>query len=232
MSRQIFEVKFSGVQALGEREFTGHGSVFGNVDLGGDIVAPGAFAASLAAHRKAGTWPVMAWQHDVTRVPGKWLSIVEDAKGLAVHGVLAETPLGDEVRELLKLEAVGGLSVGYRTVLSDYTRDGHRLLKQLDLLEVSVVSMPMNSQATVAAVKRNDVASAVRTLRDYETLCRGAYGLSRAGAKRLAERTYAAFCDAIGSDPAEADLKHLADETDAAVAIAILRASAERIRSI
>jgi hypothetical protein len=76
------------IKSLSDREFDGHGSIFGNVDLGGDIVLPGAFKRSLAQHRKEGSLPQMFWMHDPSRVPGKWLSMSEDEDGLAVKGVL------------------------------------------------------------------------------------------------------------------------------------------------
>jgi hypothetical protein len=45
------------LKALSDREFEGHGSVFGNVDLGGDVVTRGAFKRSLAKHKADGTMP-------------------------------------------------------------------------------------------------------------------------------------------------------------------------------
>lgn len=141
------------IKSLAEREFEGHGSVFRNTDLGGDIVVPGAFKRTLAQHRKAGSLPQMFWAHDPSRVPGKWLEMHEDANGLKVRGVLADTDLGNEIHTLLKMEAVRGLSIGYRTLDADYDADGNRLIKEAELWEVSVVSLPMNPLAQVAHVK-------------------------------------------------------------------------------
>src|SRR6185312_7368346 len=141
------------VKALGAREFEGHGSVFKNVDLGGDVVMPGAFAKSLAQHRSDGMMPPMFWMHDPSQVPGKWLDMGEDEKGLSVRGELVDTPLGNEIRTLLQKNAVRGLSIGYVPTEVDYDKDGNRLLKQIDLWEVSVVSLAMNPFARVDAVK-------------------------------------------------------------------------------
>ena len=49
------------IKSLEKREFDGHGSIFKNVDLGGDIVLPGVFKRTLSSHRKAGTLPQMFW---------------------------------------------------------------------------------------------------------------------------------------------------------------------------
>lgn len=142
--------KGSGLQA---REFDGYGSVFGNEDLGGDIVLPGAFARSLAEYRASKTLPQMFWMHKMDQVPGKWLSMAEDEEGLAVKGVLAETQLGNEMYTLLKMDAVRGLSIGYRAIDYDWDKDGRRLLKEVKLWEVSLVSLGMNPLAEVTGVK-------------------------------------------------------------------------------
>lgn len=141
------------IKALSDREFDGHGSVFNNIDLGGDIVLPGAFKRSLVEHREEGRLPQMFWMHDPSRVPGKWIDMEEDKKGLVVKGVLAETDLGNEIHTLLKMEAVRGLSIGYRTIDQDFDKDGNRLIKEAELWEVSIVSLPMNPKAQIAHVK-------------------------------------------------------------------------------
>lgn len=141
------------IKGLQDKQFEGHGSIFGNVDLGGDIVLPGAFQKSLAQHKKAGSLPQMFWMHDQSRVPGKWLGMSEDSEGLAVKGVLADTELGNEIHTLLKMEAVRGLSIGYVTTDQGFDKQGNRLIKEADLWEVSVVSLPMNPLAQVAHVK-------------------------------------------------------------------------------
>lgn len=139
------------IKALNKREFEGHGAVFGNVDWGGDTIMPGAFKRTLAEH--AGDLPPMFWSHDSSRVPGKWLDMREDEKGLYVKGMLADTDLGSEIYELLKIDAVSGMSIGYMTRESDYTDDGVRKIRDLDLFEVSLVSLPMNPKAQVVHVK-------------------------------------------------------------------------------
>ena len=179
------------VKNLKNKEFDGHGSIFGNEDLGGDIVLPGAFNATLADHREKGTLPQMFWMHDPSRVPGKWLSMGEDSNGLKVKGVLADTPLGDEIHTLLTMEAVKGLSIGYRVVEDDWTKDGQRLLKQVDLWEVSVVSLPMNPLAQVVHAKSqlSQRGEYVPTAREFEHTLRDV-GCSQRVAKRILAKVY------------------------------------------
>jgi HK97 family phage prohead protease len=179
------------IKSLTEREFEGHGSVFKNVDLGGDIVLPGAFKRSLKEHRDAGALPQMFWMHDPSRVPGKWLEMSEDKKGLAVRGVLADTDLGNEIHTLLKMDAVRGLSIGYVTRDQDFDKDGNRLIKEADLWEVSVVSLPMNPLAQVAHVKSRLSAAGeyVPTVREFERHLRDV-GCSQKVAKILISKMF------------------------------------------
>ena len=174
------------IKAISDREFEGHGSIFGNEDLGGDVVIPGAFQRSLAAHRKANSLPQMFWMHDPSRVPGKWLSMSEDDSGLKVKGILADTPLGNEIHTLLQMDAVKGLSIGYRTIDQDFDDDGRRLLKEIELWEVSVVSLPMNPLAQVAHAKSqlSAIGEYVPTLKEFGHILRNA-GCSRSVTKRL-----------------------------------------------
>ena len=179
------------IKSLSDREFEGHGSVFKNIDLGGDIVLPGAFKRSLKQHKDSGQLPQMFWMHDPSRVPGKWLDMSEDKKGLVVRGVLADTDLGNEIHTLLKMDAVRGLSIGYVTRDQDFDKDGNRLIKEADLWEVSVVSMPMNPLAQVAHVKSRLSAAGeyVPTVREFERVLRDV-GCSQKVAKILISKMF------------------------------------------
>lgn len=143
------------IKALNEREFEGYGSTFGNPDWGGDVVLPGAFKESLKRHTDEDSLPLMFWAHDPAQVPGRWLEMKEDKRGLYVKGELAPTQLGDEVRTLLGMKAVRGLSIGFSIPPHgvDYDEDGNRLIREAELWEVSVVSLPMNPKAQVVHAK-------------------------------------------------------------------------------
>ena len=159
----------------------GYGSVFGNVDRGGDIVAPGAFAKSIASGRKV----KMLWQHDSEKPIGVWEVITEDEKGLKVEGRFANTQKAVEARELVKMGAIDGLSIGYRITDSEFDKDGNRLIKEAELWEISVVTFAMNESATIDAVK-----AAEMTKTELERFLTGA-GMSRSVAKTLIAKGYA-----------------------------------------
>jgi uncharacterized protein len=159
----------------------GYGSVFGVRDQHGDIVEPGAFAETIAAHKAAGTMPAMLWSHDQASPIGVWTEIAEDAKGLRIAGQInVETQKGKEARSLLKQGAVSGLSIGYlpRAGGAEVDRDGVRRLKAVDLWEVSIVTFPSNPAARVSGVKADSRADIERILREA--------GLPKAAATKLA----------------------------------------------
>jgi hypothetical protein len=143
------------IKRLNDREFEGYGSVFGNVDLGNDIIAKGAFRKTLQRYRDEGALPLMFWAHDHAQVPGMWTDMQEDERGLYVKGVLAETQLGNEVRTLLNMKAVRGLSIGFSIAPGgvEYDDEGVRVIKGVDLYEVSIVSLPCNPRANVVHAK-------------------------------------------------------------------------------
>lgn len=135
--------------------FAGYASVFGVSDSYADVVVEGAFARSLAESRASGQMPAMLWQHDPSRPIGVWTDLKEDRAGLKVHGKLAiGTQAGREAYELLRLGAINGLSIGYVTVASEIEpRRRQRVLTDLELWEISLVTFPANPDARVTNVK-------------------------------------------------------------------------------
>lgn len=130
----------------------GYASFFGEVDRGGDVVVRGAYAKSLAALKAAGGQVKMLWQHDPAQPIGVWDEVCEDARGLHVKGwLLTDIARGREAARLIEAGALDGLSIGYRTVTAVKDDRGRRLLKELELWEVSLVTFPMLPSARVGA---------------------------------------------------------------------------------
>ena len=131
---------------------SGYASLFGKRDQGGDVVARGAYAGSLKRLNGAGRAVKMLWQHDPAQPIGVWDEVREDAQGLWVKGrILTEVDKGREAAALLTAGAIDGLSIGYRTVKAERDGKGKRLLSELELWEVSLVTFPMLPEARVAA---------------------------------------------------------------------------------
>jgi HK97 family phage prohead protease len=168
----------------------GYASVFGGApDSYGDIIAPGCFAETLAKHRREGTSPLMLWGHDSTQPPiGNWTDLAEDGKGLWVKGDLdLDDPMGIRVHRALKRKAMKGLSIGYETLDSenDPKRPGVRILKSVDLWEVSPVNFPAQRRAAVDNVKSYTSGGGLPSLPEFEEFLREA-GFSKSQAKAIA----------------------------------------------
>lgn len=131
--------------------FSGYAALFGEPDQSGDVIAPGAFAASLARRALSGPSVKLLWQHDPSTPIGVWDEIREDSRGLYVSGRLAlETQAGREAAALLAMGALDGLSIGYRATVAESLPEGGRRLSEIDLWEISLVTFPMAPGARIS----------------------------------------------------------------------------------
>lgn len=162
--------------------FEGYASTFGDRDLGGDVVVAGAFAKSIKARGIRGI--KMLADHDRTKRIGVWTDIAEDEKGLYVKGrLLLEKQDGRDAYIDLKEGALDAMSIGFVTKLDSYDgRRKARMLKEVDLREVSLVPFPMNENSRVSRVKSISEFSADE-IREIEATLR-TKGLSRTDAAK------------------------------------------------
>lgn len=136
------------VKEFNEAGFTGYASKFGNVDLGGDVVAKGAFIGATNV-------PILI-SHDTSKVIGVTTTIYEDDAGLFIDAKLANTKEANDVRELMAMGALTGLSIGYMVKHQSRKTEGGKsfnLIDAVDLFEVSVTPIPMNQEARIESVK-------------------------------------------------------------------------------
>jgi len=190
-----FELKAE--DATSERGmFEGYGSVFGNVDFGGDIVRAGAFTKSLLEWQAKGELPQLLYYHESRNIIGDWLTMSEDAKGLKVSGKLwinGEARLEDAVRAHNVMRGTGpkGLSIGYSVVESEVIEFNGGMIREIievKLFEVSVAPFAMNEKADVTGVKKNELLSK----REVEKKLRDA-GFSRESSKAILAGGYEAL---------------------------------------
>jgi HK97 family phage prohead protease len=176
----MVEVKFDDA---GAGTFEGYASVFGGVDSYGDTILPGAYRKTLKKRER----PIrMRWNH-WGPVIGKWLEIGEDEKGLKVKGEL--TPghsVAQDVYASLKHGAIDGMSIGYRPVQIRELGDGKRELKEIELVEISVVEEPADLAARVGGVKA--WLDGCDSLKDIEARLRDGAGFSWNDATALVSR--------------------------------------------
>lgn len=120
---------------------------WGEPDAYGDVVAPGAFAASIAERATK-----FLYEH-LTPI-GKQLELRETDDGLFGRWSVVDTTAGTDAYKLAKAGVLDSLSIGYVPLEWELRGDGARVLQKVDLYEVSAVALPANSNAVITDVKR------------------------------------------------------------------------------
>jgi len=198
---RYFEVK-----AHSDGTFEGYLAVFGEEDSYSDVVVRGAFKESLAKHKSNNRLPALLWQHDSREPIGIFTDMIEDNKGLFVKAELFihDIPRAKQAHKLLSTGGMSGMSIGYKVIESDVNASGVRLLKEVDLMEGSLVTFPAQDNARIVSVK-----DAIGNIRDFENFLRDA-GLSRKQAKALLADGYKAIqCDADDNKDEQKEMNNL-----------------------
>lgn len=145
MERAFIETKLIGSD---DGVVSGLAWKFGEPDRVGDWIEPGAF--------KGAKLPIpMLFGHDMNDPVGTWDAAVEKSGGLHLTGKLLidDVARAREVRALVKSGAVRGLSIGFITRKANARKGGGRTIKSLELLEASLVTIPMHAGAKVTFAK-------------------------------------------------------------------------------
>ena len=131
---------------------SGYASVFDIVDSHGDIVQKDAFAKVIKDFNDGRNIPLL-WQLDSSQPVGVIESLIEDEYGLYIHAkILTSTFRGLESYNLIKADVICNFSIGYKPIryYTDYERNA-RILEEIDLWEVSLVTFPANAQSCITA---------------------------------------------------------------------------------
>lgn len=190
--------------------FSGYAAIFGNVDLGGDVIERGAFKEFVK--NKDGKITVL-WQHS-SRDPIGVASVHQDEKGLAFEGQLVlEDPVARRIQAHMKAGSVNGMSIGYDVLDggAEVMNSGVRRLTSLKLWEISPVTFGMNPLAHVADAKS---AGDIVTIREFEDFLRDAGGFSSRQAKLLASGGWSAYQKARDGSGDNAGIKQLVHYLD------------------
>lgn len=132
--------------------FAGYAAIFRKRDSGGDTIMPGAFKGSLERRLADGLKLPLLWQHRPDQQIGWIESAGEDERGLRVVARVDATD--SAAARALTQGAVNGLSFGYRVLQGRALPDG-RELNDLDIIEVSLVTRPMQPLARVHYVEND-----------------------------------------------------------------------------
>lgn len=187
----MHEIK-AGKDDDGSMTFSGYGAYFNNIDSYGDIIVPGAFKNAVNYAKRTGDYPALMVQHgaDGYTPVGIFTKMAEDENGLYVEGKLADTERGREYYTLMRMEprpAIKGMSIGYFTKKAEYPSEENRKsfpkgctrkILDVELVEISLVTVPANKKATITGVKSEFV------IRDAEKALKEA-GYSSSEAKTI-----------------------------------------------
>lgn len=157
--KQLVQVKMGEEMGLAEGEFQAYASVFDNKDSYGDIVRPGAFKGTLERWAAKDALIPLLFGHrmddpdfNIGHVDAK-----EDDHGLWVHGYIdLEAPKGASTHRAMKAGRLSQMSFAYDVLDGGWeTKDGDEYfeLRELELYEVSVVTVGANSETEILAVK-------------------------------------------------------------------------------
>jgi HK97 family phage prohead protease len=125
----------------------GYAVLFGVADQMGDVVRAGAFAASLA--RRIEPLPMLA-EHEPRLLAGYWTEVGEDGRGLYLRGEIRDDRPGAARARRMIARGIDGLSIGFVPIVAHPHAKG-RVLLEIDLLEVSIVTHPMQPLARLTA---------------------------------------------------------------------------------
>lgn len=152
------------------RTITGYAAAFGNEDLGGDIIEPGAFKKTIKERGPKGSNRIFFLnQHDTWQIVSKPTVLKEDSYGLYHESPVPDTTLGNDVLKLFDAGIMDSFSIGYK-VITENTINNANHLKELFLYEYSGVTFPMNESAISTGVKSaEDISVKIKRM---EKFCR------------------------------------------------------------
>lgn len=129
-------------------KFYGYASVFNIEDYYNDIILNGAFRETI----KNKSDIALLWQHDQDNIIGKIDRLEEDYVGLYVEGQIL-VDKNNNIYNFIKNNIINGLSIGYRVKETEFDEKGRRIIKSIDLMEISVVSFPANKFSNIIYCK-------------------------------------------------------------------------------
>ncbi|KGQ38073.1 peptidase U35 [Gallibacterium anatis] len=172
---KIKDLQFKAQAVKDDGFFAGYCNVFDVKDSYDEIVRKGAFLASINAWQSRGKMPPVLWNHDRNQPIGVWTTLKEDEHGLYGEGrlLINDVAKAKEVHALLMAGAIDGLSIGYRLNKWSYDEQNEILeLLDIDLTEISVVTMPANEESRISVVKSALEKGSLPTLSEFEKALR------------------------------------------------------------
>ena len=193
--------------AASDGEFSGYGSVFGNLDSKNDIIMPGAYDEVLKSGDQVPVYINHGWLRGELPV-GSWSGLKQDTRGLFGDAkLIMQMPSAVNAYWAMKSGLVTGLSVAiipdHKT--SERRPDGTRVIHSIKAMkEISIVNDPANDSSRVLSVKFRDEMDDIHNIKDFESFLRDAGGFTKGAAQVLTAKAKELFClrDADNNDEA------------------------------
>lgn len=196
MNFQACEIKTSDAGV-----FEGYASVFDGIDSYNDTIVKGAYKETLVNRKRdvAMYFNHASFRSDMPARIGKWNYLEEDSKGLYVRGQLSlGHPTANAIYAGMKNETLDGLSIGFTIPEGGYElRDNIRYLKQINLVEISVVDNPADNEARISLDSVKHEIESIKSIREAEEFLREVANLSNSSAKALLAQIKSAIRDEL-----------------------------------
>ena len=128
-------------------------------DSYGDIIEPGAFTKTIAKRKETGHPFPLCWNHDFSSVIGVVDTIEEKEVGPYIEASFLDTALAQDVRKMVQSGAVYQFSFAYDVLKSREPNTEEKsngvlnVLEEVEVFEISVVTVPANQNAVVTDIK-------------------------------------------------------------------------------
>jgi len=135
---------------------SGYFAMFGNKDLDGDVIEPGAFSKTVMERGPQGKQLIKyLLDHDKNKVVAKITNLYEDEKGLRYEAKIGSHAAGQDFQKMIESELINQHSFGFRTIKEQYDADSKaNLIKEVMMYEGSAVQfLGANPETTFIDLK-------------------------------------------------------------------------------
>ena len=131
-------------------------TTFGDSDRMGDVIDSNAFNSSVKRINGGGNLKILL-NHDKNMPLGNWTKAVKNEKGIKLYGYISQaTERHKEILELVREKVYDKVSIGFIINKADSIANNGLLIKQGEMIECSIVSVPANNNANILSVKSYD----------------------------------------------------------------------------
>jgi HK97 family phage prohead protease len=140
---------------------SGYFAVFGNKDLDGDVIEPGAFTKTIMERGPQGKQLIKyLLDHDKNKVVAKMNNLYEDNKGLRYEAKIGTHAAGQDFQKMIESELINQHSFGFRTIKEEFDQEAKmNRIREVMMYEGSAVQfLGANPETTFIDLKNEDDA--------------------------------------------------------------------------